>query len=288
MIKTPLFFRDGRPFEGTPRTNKSGAAYTLVPRKCGRCGGAGGADAWKHTGWTCYDCGGSGKHKNGPAVVKLYTAEKLAKLNLAKSKADARKAAKAAERKAKADAEIAARREAFMTENAAFLADARRYAPENDFVRDVLGTIMTNARITDGQRDGINKAIARIKAHQAAVEASQWQGAIGERLTVEVTVTRVGEFSRPIFGAFPSWGGHVPHETVSIYSMTDAAGNVFVVKSPNSLKNSDRKNPCSYRPQPGDKLTLVGTVKKHDSYRDIKQTVLNRPVVKAFVEAPAA
>lgn len=27
---------------------------------CGRCGGAGGADAWRFTGWTCYECGGSG------------------------------------------------------------------------------------------------------------------------------------------------------------------------------------------------------------------------------------
>lgn len=31
----------------------------MVP--CDRCGGAGGADAWKFTGWTCYKCGGTGK-----------------------------------------------------------------------------------------------------------------------------------------------------------------------------------------------------------------------------------
>lgn len=28
---------------------------------CGRCGGAGGSDAWRGTGWTCYDCGGNGR-----------------------------------------------------------------------------------------------------------------------------------------------------------------------------------------------------------------------------------
>lgn len=27
---------------------------------CRRCGGAGGADQWRHTGWTCFDCGGRG------------------------------------------------------------------------------------------------------------------------------------------------------------------------------------------------------------------------------------
>ena len=28
---------------------------------CDRCGGTGGAEAWKWTGWTCYKCGGTGK-----------------------------------------------------------------------------------------------------------------------------------------------------------------------------------------------------------------------------------
>jgi hypothetical protein len=28
--------------------------------KCVRCSGAGGADMWRDTGWTCYSCGGSG------------------------------------------------------------------------------------------------------------------------------------------------------------------------------------------------------------------------------------
>lgn len=28
---------------------------------CDRCGGAGGAEQWKYTGWSCYKCGGTGK-----------------------------------------------------------------------------------------------------------------------------------------------------------------------------------------------------------------------------------
>jgi hypothetical protein len=31
---------------------------------CNRCGGAGRADKWVHTGSTCYQCGGSGKYYN--------------------------------------------------------------------------------------------------------------------------------------------------------------------------------------------------------------------------------
>lgn len=28
---------------------------------CDRCGGQGGSEQWKYTGWTCYKCGGTGK-----------------------------------------------------------------------------------------------------------------------------------------------------------------------------------------------------------------------------------
>lgn len=56
-----LFFRDGRPFEGAHRLTIAGKPVTTITRKCGRCGGAGGADQWKATGWTCFQCGGSGR-----------------------------------------------------------------------------------------------------------------------------------------------------------------------------------------------------------------------------------
>jgi hypothetical protein len=31
---------------------------------CKRCAGAGGAERWRYSGWTCYDCGGTGKFFN--------------------------------------------------------------------------------------------------------------------------------------------------------------------------------------------------------------------------------
>jgi len=46
---------------------KRSAANREVFKKsdtCNRCGGAGGADKWKHTGTICYKCGGSGKYYN--------------------------------------------------------------------------------------------------------------------------------------------------------------------------------------------------------------------------------
>src|SRR5262245_66401315 len=100
---TELFFRTGKAFTGTPRFTAKGRAFIIRDRKCGRCGGAGGADKWRHTGWTCFDCGGAGTR--GTETVKLFTAEKPAKLNAA---AQHRAAAKAAAARAEAAARAAA------------------------------------------------------------------------------------------------------------------------------------------------------------------------------------
>lgn len=43
------------------RTDRNGTRYYEGMVTCPRCGGAGGAECWKYTGWTCYKCGGSGK-----------------------------------------------------------------------------------------------------------------------------------------------------------------------------------------------------------------------------------
>jgi DnaJ-class molecular chaperone len=48
------------------RINRKAAAKRLEPFKasntCNRCGGAGEADKWHHTGRVCYQCGGTGKY----------------------------------------------------------------------------------------------------------------------------------------------------------------------------------------------------------------------------------
>src|SRR5258707_155916 len=101
-----MFTREGRAVQVTEGTKAFSQART-----CGRCGGAGGADKWAHTGWTCFDC--SGKGTNGTELIKVYTAEKLAKLNEAAAKRNAKKVAEASEKMAQAMIKIAARKEAF-------------------------------------------------------------------------------------------------------------------------------------------------------------------------------
>ena len=56
---------------------KGTARYSFTP-VCGRCGGRGGSEAWSHTGWKCYQCGGTGKGE--PRTEPVYTEERLAKL----------------------------------------------------------------------------------------------------------------------------------------------------------------------------------------------------------------
>ena len=96
------------------RVDRNGTKYYEGDVPCSRCGGAGGADKWQFTGWTCYQCGGSGKEHG---KWKEYTPEYEAKLE-ARRKAKAEKwerehaeeIAKAeAERKAKEEAERIAR-----------------------------------------------------------------------------------------------------------------------------------------------------------------------------------
>lgn len=60
------------------KVDRNGTKYFMIDRPCERCGGAGGSDAWAYTGWTCYECGGTGQGKS--EIVKEYTPEYEAKL----------------------------------------------------------------------------------------------------------------------------------------------------------------------------------------------------------------
>lgn len=79
------------------KVDKNGSKHYRGMIACDRCGGQGGADAWKYTGWTCYKCGGTGKML---ATWIERTPEYEAKL--AKKRAE-RAAKRAAEDAAKAE-----------------------------------------------------------------------------------------------------------------------------------------------------------------------------------------
>jgi len=249
-----LFTRYGAELKPTHTTDK-GRPYALVARACGRCGGAGGADKWAHTGWTCFDCGGNGQHRNGPEQVKLYTAEELAKLDAAAAKRAAKKAAEAAAKAEQARLEAEARRATFMQAHGDLLERCKPYVERSSFVADVCRKASKHAELTPGQVDALEATIAKIAAEDARKAATTYIGQIGQRLRgIKATVQRVvtlesnGPYSR----------------FFHIVTLRTDEGHTLVVKS------------SRFCPEQGEALTLDGTVKDHSVYNGERQTQLER------------
>ena len=91
------------------RVDKNGTKYYEGLVTCDRCGGAGGADQWKYTGWNCYKCGGKGKVLG---KYKIYTPEYEAKLEAKRRARREKWEAEHAEEMARAEAERKAKEEA--------------------------------------------------------------------------------------------------------------------------------------------------------------------------------
>lgn len=97
------------------RVDRNGTKYFEGDVPCERCGGAGGADKWAFTGWTCYNCGGSGKqHGHWKEYTPEYEAKLAQRRQARREKWEAEHAAEIAQREAerKAKAEAAAKAEA--------------------------------------------------------------------------------------------------------------------------------------------------------------------------------
>lgn len=254
-----LFTRHSKvPFTGNVFTH-NGKPFFIQKRICGRCGGAGRAEQWAHTGYTCYDCNGKGHL--GDVSVKLYTAEQIAKMDATAGKRQAKRDA-ANEVKAAARArEAAARADDFHAVHGALIARAKPHM-ENDFIRDVMTRALANNMISEKQAIAVSDAITRIETRNAMRAASRHVGKIGERLETEVTVSNVASFDRPCFNA--SWR----QETVWIITMRDADMNAIISKS------------TSFRAEKGEKLHIRATIKEHGHYNDEAQTTVQRIKVR--------
>lgn len=262
---TALFFRSGLEFTGKPVSRTATGGTTLGKQKCSRCGGAGGADKWAHTGWTCFDCNGSGDGKI--ITVKLYTAEKLAKLTaIAEAKA-AKRAAEYAIAQATLRAKTQANQEAFDAEFAdvmPWLAEVG-YADDDietrykeGFLGDMLRCAIERAAWSPAQAAAVRNAYAKAIEAKRVRAASRYVGSIGLRISAEVTVEREASFPRP--KAMAPW----VTEEVFITTMRDDEGNALIVKSP------------SFRVPVGARLSIKGTVKDYGDWKGEAQTFLQR------------
>lgn len=257
---TELFTRHGAPFTGSPQVGPKGAPFIVRPHTCGRCGGAGGAEQWRHTGWTCFQCGGKGV--TGTDTVKLYTADKLAKLNATADKRAAKKAAQIAAARAAAEAEANARRADFLARHGALLMRAATYAERSPFIADVVRKAHERADLTEAQETAMRNAIAKFDATDAKKAASGYVGTIGKRDTFTVTAERVTSIE-------------TQYGLIYFATMRDANGNAIVSKGrfiPSTANwTEDRGWQVTAEP-----FTIKATVKEHSTYRDEKQTIVQR------------
>ncbi len=121
--------------------------------------------------------------------------------------------------------------------------------------------------------------------HQAEVNASKWQGEVGDKITVKIINSRSTEFET-----------HFGYNTLHMYIhiMKDEEGNTYTWKTQNPLgyyveaderhcSMIDKKGRCWnwYCIEDDEAFMITGTVKEHTTYNDVKQTVLTRCKIKA-------
>jgi len=253
---TELFTRYHEPPGGKVTFDKKGKPVWVHDVKCWRCGGAGGADIWKFTGWTCYRCGGTGWERK-PAIEKLYTVEELAKFDAIAAKKAAKKEAARVAAEATAKAEADARREAFWAAHGELIAKANALVGRDTFIDDVARKATERAEISEKAEAALKTAVERLIAEDTRKAASGWVGEIGERIEVEATVERVADFIRSRFNGYGQ-------ERVYIITLRTAEGNALVTKTP------------SFYAEKGSTLKLRGTVREHIEYQGEKETRLER------------
>jgi hypothetical protein len=162
----------------------------ITEHVCTRCGGAGVAEQWRHTGWNCYQCGGP-EHARWTerTPIKAY------------AQAERRKRTARAKREAKWAAGAEARKAAQEAREANRLETQRAWCEANG-----------HGRITFAELDA-----KRAAEREAAKLAAQHVGTVGERITVDVKVVFRTSFDSA-------------YGTVFLYVMVDAAGNKIVHK----------------------------------------------------------
>lgn len=263
-METKWYTRDGAEYAGPVLESNpaKGIAKHQYRAKCSRCGGAGGSEKWRFTGWTCYDCGGSGN--GGIKVRKLYTAEKLAKLNASQAKRDAKALEKRLAEQAEHEAKKAEQRRQFEEANSQFVALFREWHTANldatGFLADVYLKWQEFGSLSEKQIAAVTSAIERENARRLAREASQHVGEVGKRVDITVTCEKVIFFNNE-----DSFNRGYRFVAPSIYLARDEHGNRIVYKGSGDF------------PSEGYKARVRATVKEHGERNGEMQTIIARP-----------
>lgn len=225
------------------KTDRNGTKYWNTRVMCDRCCNGSGVYTWGGTingrpmyAGTCFKCGGAGYVWE---IVKEYTPEYRAKLDAANAK---RKAAK----QAKWEAERA-EREAQRAKEAAERAERERIRREE---------------------------IERNRGH--------FIGAVGDKIEMTVTLERTFTYEVPRFGA--PWSTDIV--TGYVFKTDDNCTLVWktvgglrrkVYTEKGHFRDDEKHGWYDYEhPEEGARVTIKGTIKAHEEYNNVNQTVLNR------------
>ena len=232
------------------KTDKNGTKYWNTRVLCDRCGDGTGVYKWgaiqtdghghvigSTFAGTCFKCGGAGYVWE---IVKEYTPEYRAKLDAANEK-------RKAKQRAKWEAERA-EREAQRAKEAAERAERERIRREE---------------------------IERNRGH--------YIGTVGDKIEMTVTLDRTFQYEVPCFGA--PW----KTDLVTGYVFKTDDNNTLVWKTTGSLARKkyvaetevhnfvDRGGCYTYEHvEEGERITIKGTIKAHEEYNNVNQTILTR------------
>lgn len=211
-MDTIWFERHGAKYTGTHKLFavdlvKGTAKYEYLDR-CGRCGGAGGSDAWKFTGWKCFECGGSGI---GPyRTVTLYSAERLGKLNATAAKRQATQLAKAQARQREFEAKAAAASAEFILAHKEEVDAMKNYAGRDNFLDDLVEKLGTYGSLSEAQLAAAAKVVDRLRKSDVAPDVP-----FGRlQVTGKVLTTKLQD-------------GYMGHQTLKCLVATEAGYKVW-------------------------------------------------------------
>ncbi len=250
---TELFDRNGNQFAANFRVGVGGKPAHRRQRSCTRCGGQGGADAWKHTGWKCYRCGGNGIDPN-PEIIKLYTAEQNAKLDATAAKKAVKLAAKAAEKARLEQIRREAEKADLLARYATYIKrlEAELAFGEIEIVRSVLERMTVQVKEpSDRQVEVVEEIISRNETERARLANVGHIGEIGERRDFDLTLVYARSEQT---GEFPTiWS----HWSV----MRDPSGNTVVSSSDPYILGFTYNREEGYKP--GQTTRVKATITKH-------------------------
>ena len=251
-----FYYRHGQEVTGNVQS-RNRSHYVVQAHPCGRCGGQGSAEQWKFTGFTCYECHGSG-FLGRTREVTVYTAEALDKLN---AKAVAKAQASMAAEKAKTAA--------FETAYAELLAKVNQLNDTAGFINDVISKGYKYGTLSDAQVAAVTKAVDAALVRQEQAKAAGWVGKVGERATFDVTVIFVTFYE----GAYGK---------TYVHGMKDAAGNMLIHKGNALLVDIIDGYPRQVKK--GEQIRFSAAVKEHGVRDGVKQTIVTRPSRADFLE----